>query len=246
MTIQPQNETAEQLSLELWSCDAGQIRVSSSGQPSVFDMIKVLGGQKNPHDTWARLTESHSEVSSWVCMHKFPGRGQRDTPVLSDPSYIDGLTKFIHDHQCKQGLRKYAHAETLRITERSIQSALVRYLRECNEHPREFVPCASGVADIVTEATVIEVKNVANWKAAIGQVMAYSRDLRLYPELALFGRANFALILERCTDLGIACSCYPSDNPATLAFLEDKGAHTFDNLKDVRHMIKVAVAARYN
>jgi hypothetical protein len=31
-----------------WICDHGDIRVSSAGQPSVFDMIRVLGGQKNP------------------------------------------------------------------------------------------------------------------------------------------------------------------------------------------------------
>ena len=28
----------------------------------MFDMIRVLGGQKNPHDAWARLVESHPEV----------------------------------------------------------------------------------------------------------------------------------------------------------------------------------------
>ena len=46
----------------MWTCDQGAIRISQSGQPSVFDMIKVLGGQKNPRDAWQRLSEAHPEV----------------------------------------------------------------------------------------------------------------------------------------------------------------------------------------
>lgn len=94
MTIQPRAVTTEQLSLELWSCDDGQIRVSASGQPSIFDMIKVLGGQKNPHQVWARLVETHSEVVPKCENFRFAGRGQRETPVAKtkeDAYYILGL-----------------------------------------------------------------------------------------------------------------------------------------------------------
>lgn len=85
---------ATHLSLDLWKCEDGQIRVSSSGQPSVFDMIKVLGGQKNPRDVWARLTETHPEVVGKCDNLKFSGRGQRETPVArtkEDAYYILGL-----------------------------------------------------------------------------------------------------------------------------------------------------------
>jgi hypothetical protein len=78
----------------LWTCDQGTIRMTATGQPSVFDMIKVLGGKKNPHDLWKRLTESHPEVVAKCENLRFPGPGQRDTPVAKtkeDAYYILGL-----------------------------------------------------------------------------------------------------------------------------------------------------------
>jgi hypothetical protein len=73
--IQPSN------SITPWSYEGATIRVTPTGQPSVFDMIRVLGGQKNPRDVWERLTESHPEVVGKCDNLKFPGRGQRETPV---------------------------------------------------------------------------------------------------------------------------------------------------------------------
>lgn len=77
-----------------WISDDGEIRITPQGQPSVFDMIKVLGGQKNPHQVWNRLTETHAEVLPKCENLKFPGPGQRDTPVAKDKEaafYILGL-----------------------------------------------------------------------------------------------------------------------------------------------------------
>jgi hypothetical protein len=77
-----------------WICDHGDIRVSPDGQPSVFDMIRVLGGQKAPHKAWERLVESHPEVLTKCQNLQFPGAGQRETPVAStkeDAYYILGL-----------------------------------------------------------------------------------------------------------------------------------------------------------
>ena len=57
-------------------------------------MIRVLGGQKNPKQVWLRLKESNPEVVP-KCDHlKFPGPGQRETPVArtkEDAYYILGL-----------------------------------------------------------------------------------------------------------------------------------------------------------
>lgn len=77
-----------------WICDHGDIRVSPDGQPSVFDMIRVLGGQKSPTKVWLRLIESHPEVATKCRYLQFPGPGQRDTPVAKtkeDAYYILGL-----------------------------------------------------------------------------------------------------------------------------------------------------------
>ena len=64
-----------------WICDHGDIRVSSAGQPSVFDMIRVLGAQKAPHKAWERLVDTHPEVLTKCQNLQFPGAGQRETPV---------------------------------------------------------------------------------------------------------------------------------------------------------------------
>jgi len=78
----------------MWTCDEGAIRITSAGQPSIFDIIKVLGGQKNPHQVWDRLSETHPEVLTKCENLRFPGPGQRDTPVAKtkeDAYYILGL-----------------------------------------------------------------------------------------------------------------------------------------------------------
>lgn len=84
----------QQSTVTPWSHEDGTIRVTATGQPSVFDMIRVLGGQKNPRDVWQRLTNSHSEVVGMCYNLKFPGPGQRETPVAKtkeDAYYILGL-----------------------------------------------------------------------------------------------------------------------------------------------------------
>jgi len=82
------------ITLDRVQCDHGDIRVSPDGQPSVFDMIRVLGGQKNPRQVWERLIASHPEVVPKCDNLQFPGPGQRDTPVAKtkeDAYYILGL-----------------------------------------------------------------------------------------------------------------------------------------------------------
>ncbi len=54
-------------------------------------MIRVLGGQKNPRQAWERLVESHPEVVPKCDNLRFPGRGQRETPIArtkEDAYYI--------------------------------------------------------------------------------------------------------------------------------------------------------------
>ena len=78
----------------IWTCDSGQIRVTSNGQPSVFDMIKTLGGKKNPRQVYSDLIARHPEVVQKVDSLRFPGRGQQETPVAKNKEaafYILGL-----------------------------------------------------------------------------------------------------------------------------------------------------------
>lgn len=87
-------DNIQSTSIAPWSCDDGTIRVTPDGQPSVFDMIKVLGGQKDPHKVWSRLADAHPEVRTNCPNFKFPGRRQRETPVAKNKEsayYILGL-----------------------------------------------------------------------------------------------------------------------------------------------------------
>ena len=70
-----------------------EIRKTSDNRFSVFDLIRVAGGKKNPHDTWKSLCDSYSEIVTKCDNFKFEGRGQRKTPVatLENCLYILGL-----------------------------------------------------------------------------------------------------------------------------------------------------------
>lgn len=70
-----------------------EIRKTSDNRFSVFDLIRVAGGKKNPHDTWKSLCDSYSEVLGKTDNLKFEGRGQRETPVATVENcfYILGL-----------------------------------------------------------------------------------------------------------------------------------------------------------
>ena len=49
------------------------------------------------------------------------------------------------------------------------------------------VKCASGRVDIMTDTYVYEVKAIHNWKSAVGQILAYSKELNRYPSICLYG-----------------------------------------------------------
>lgn len=229
-----------------WIFPEGSVRVTPEGSPSVFDLLRVLAGKKNPRCSFKEFLSQNPESSNCIVKYKFPGRGQQLTPVLLDLNYIPYLIDYnlIYSRASRSLILKYNNPKPL--TEKNLQSAIVEYLKECNESPREYVRCFYGVADIVTENTVIEVKDANNWKAAVGQVLLYNKCFNLTPEIAVFGKGNFELIMRACTELCIACCCYPSDSDLTRAMLENTGCWTYSNYEKVKHSIQVKHIARYN
>ena len=94
MSLLNVDSSGKQPNITRWISDDGAIRITPNGQPSIFDMIRILGGQKDPHKCWKRLTETHPEVRTKCPNFRFTGRGQRDTPVAKDKEatlYILGL-----------------------------------------------------------------------------------------------------------------------------------------------------------
>jgi hypothetical protein len=63
------------------SFDNDLIRTTEDGRMSIFDFIRVVGGQKSPHEVWNRLCKQYPEVLTYCDNFKFTGRGQRETPV---------------------------------------------------------------------------------------------------------------------------------------------------------------------
>jgi hypothetical protein len=70
-----------------------EIRKTDDNRFSVFDLIRVAGGQKNPREVWKRMQETYSEVLTKTDRFKFKGRGQQETPVATVENclYILGL-----------------------------------------------------------------------------------------------------------------------------------------------------------
>ena len=63
------------------------IRVNEKGQFSVFDVLVSFGAagkKQNAQVVYSRIVASNPEVSTFCSNFKFPGRGQRDTPIADE------------------------------------------------------------------------------------------------------------------------------------------------------------------
>lgn len=66
--------------------DAPAIRRTDDGRISVFDALSVVGAT-SPRSMWQRLVEAYPEVVSFCDNLKFPGAGQRLTPVTDEAGW---------------------------------------------------------------------------------------------------------------------------------------------------------------
>lgn len=60
----------------------GEIRVTEDGRLSAYDLIRVIGGQKNPYQVWKRLVQDFEPELTNCEDWKFPGERQRNTPIV--------------------------------------------------------------------------------------------------------------------------------------------------------------------
>lgn len=85
-------------SLTVFAYDDKEIR-SVDNRFSVYDVLVALGicDKPNCQKTLQRIADKHSEVRT-LCGHfKFPGRGQRETPVATQEG-IDCILRLLNAH----------------------------------------------------------------------------------------------------------------------------------------------------
>ena len=96
----------------------GQIRKTSENPPriSVLDVIKVITGLSlnNAYNVFQRVIEAFPEVSTEISYFKFPGQGQRETPVTDARGIVEIV--MVLPGRAAKSVRKEA------------ASVLVRYL----------------------------------------------------------------------------------------------------------------------
>lgn len=68
-----------------------EVRFTDDGRVSIYDAITFATGLKNAYSTWSRLAATHPEVLAKCENFKFPGRGQRETPVADLQAFLEIL-----------------------------------------------------------------------------------------------------------------------------------------------------------
>lgn len=97
-------------------------------------------------------------------------------------------------------------------------------LREWGEDPHFRLHCNRGRIDIVKELVALQVGHSSRWRKTMGIAIVCRQELGLQPEIVLYGDANHEEILEHCTDLGVACQCYPETDGCLRSLLQDWGS----------------------
>ena len=84
---------------KLTDVNVKRVRKTNETPPrvSVYDVISIMFEVKNPHDAWSALCRQHNESVWLTSTVKFPGRGQRETPVTD----ARGIVRIIMLLPCR-------------------------------------------------------------------------------------------------------------------------------------------------
>lgn len=156
----------------------GAIR-SNDGRHSVYDFIREILGKKSAIQVWSRLSVSLSKDILILYEGKsyLQGNRRRQTPTTN----MLGLLIIAHALGYGQSARKERGSAEL-----SVKEALAKKLKGEIE-----VLTPVGSIDILTSQELIEVKQAALWKTALGQVMAYGYFYPIHVKrIHLFGACH--------------------------------------------------------
>lgn len=103
-----------------------EIRVVGDGRFSVYDVLVAFGvtDKANCQNVFKRITAKHSEVNTFCMNFKFPGRGQRNTPVTDE----EGMYQILMLCPGKRGaeFRKWA-AGIIANPDKALDHAVRKY-----------------------------------------------------------------------------------------------------------------------
>ena len=82
---------ANQNAIAIPELNGSKIRKTEDGRFSVYDLIRIVGGKKNPRDTWKSICEQYSEcVGKSDAEYLGEGKARKKTPVAS----IENVLRF--------------------------------------------------------------------------------------------------------------------------------------------------------
>ena len=177
-----------------------QIRTNEDGYACVFDLIEVATGnsRNSIRKIWSRLKEENPSLVETTCDAKFVNTRQKtpgakwkevieiiqDLPGVRARQFRRKCTPFIVKHLMPQKWTFEKKIETLDRffqnipidkSEISEESEIVKEVQELVGGKRE-VECKGGFIDLINDTHLFEMKNVINWKHALGQVLIYGLD----------------------------------------------------------------------
>ena len=175
------------------------VRVNSDDQISIYDVIEHITKQarRNCIRTWLDYKKANPELTQ-IGSFRFKGRGQNDTPVadweliLKIILNLPGKRAGAFRNKCAKSLAKHLMPKSWSV-EKKVKNLseffnnLPPELNSSNNNPEELVvielqrewggrreaECGVGFIDLLTSDKIVEVKQINNWKHAIGQVNCY-------------------------------------------------------------------------
>ena len=165
--------------------DGESIR-EQDGLWSVFDIIRVIGGQKNPHEVWKRISSKYSDVVTKCENLKFSGKGQRNTPACDRQTALEiiGLLpgeagKKYREQSAKLFLR-YLDADVALATEivnrSQDKNAIDKHIKYSVEHSK-YLESYHGVHDQLKAHDCYGIHH-ASYNKQINQVVGIPNGVR--------------------------------------------------------------------
>jgi hypothetical protein len=155
----------------------GNIRKTDEETPriSVIDVARVITGSdsRDSAQMFRRIIEAHPEVEA-KCFHlKFPGRGQRDTPVADLPTIIEiifllpGKTAARIRNEAAKLFVRYLGGDLSLVQEVKQMAHVQEYLREnAPEHPMLLFAAAANTVQHhlkgITDADIVDTTGYGN------------------------------------------------------------------------------------